>query len=103
MGSANWKDEQHHVFVELCSVEVIKGNRPTTTLNKEGWANVHKEFARLTGVTYTVRQLKNHWDAMKEDYKIFKKLKFGFSGLGWNEVTKTIEAPESWWKDRIAV
>ena len=41
--------------------------------------------------------MKNHWEKMKGDFEIFKKLKFGESGLGWNEMKKTIEAPESWW------
>ena len=30
---------------------------------------------------------------MKGDFLIFKKLKFGESGLGWIEMKKTIEAP----------
>ncbi|KAK1358543.1 hypothetical protein POM88_051799 [Heracleum sosnowskyi] len=34
---------------------------------------------------------------MKPDYQLFKKLKFGESGLGWNENTKTIEASPIWW------
>lgn len=31
---------------------------------------------------------------MKADYKTFKKLKFGQTGLRWNEMTKKFEAPE---------
>ncbi|WOH09174.1 hypothetical protein DCAR_0728629 [Daucus carota subsp. sativus] len=40
---------------------------------------------------------------MKAHFQIFKKLKYGESGLGWNEMSKTIEAPESWWTHVIQV
>ncbi|KAK1390045.1 hypothetical protein POM88_018223 [Heracleum sosnowskyi] len=95
--NAKWTDELHKLFVELCAGEVIKGNKVGTTLNKEGWVAVHTEFVRQKNVLWTMRQFKNHWEAMKPDYQLFKKLKFGESGLGWNENTKTIEASPIWW------
>ncbi|KAK1384432.1 hypothetical protein POM88_022167 [Heracleum sosnowskyi] len=95
--NAKWTDELHKLFVELCAGEVIKGNKVGTTLNKEGWVAVHTEFVRQKNVPWTMRQFKNHWEAMKPDYQLFKKLKFGESGLGWNENTKTIEASPVWW------
>lgn len=101
--SAKWTDGLHQTFVELCAAEVINGNRVGKTLNKVGWAKIHQEFCRQGNVSYNIRQLKNHWEAMKSDYHIFKKLKFGESGLGWNEVTKTIEASPIWWLQKVQV
>ncbi|KAK1352428.1 hypothetical protein POM88_053367 [Heracleum sosnowskyi] len=95
--NAKWTDELHKLFVELCDGEVIKVNKVWTTLNKEGWVAVYTEFVRQKNVPWTMRQFKNHWEAMKPDYQLFKKLKFGESGLGWNENTKTIEASLIWW------
>lgn len=101
--TANWIDSQQTAFVNICVAEVVKGNRPTTTLSKEGWRNVHAEFKRQTNVTYSVAQLKNKWDAMKGDYQIFKKLMFKDSGLGWSQASQTVLASDSWWNERIAV
>ncbi|KAK1399781.1 hypothetical protein POM88_009644 [Heracleum sosnowskyi] len=98
--NAKWTDELHKLFVELCAAEVIKGNKVGTTLNKEAWVAVHTEFVRQKNVPWTIRQFKNHWEAMKPDYQLFKKLKFGESGLGWNENTKTIEASQIWWMQK---
>lgn len=79
------------------SVEVLKGNRVGSSLSKEGWSVIEKEFTIQTNLSYTHTQFKNHWEKMKDEYKLFKKLKWGESGLGWNEATKTIEADHVWW------
>ncbi|KAL8101099.1 L10-interacting MYB domain-containing protein-like [Apium graveolens] len=101
--AAKWGDEEHDLFVRLCYGQVVKGNRPNTTLNKEGWKAVYLQFAACSGKdpVWDLRKLKNHWDAMREDYKIFRKLKFGQTGLGWNELTKQFEASDEWWKEKI--
>lgn len=101
--SAKWTDELHKFFVELCANEVIKGNRVGTYLNKEGWDAIDREFVKQKSVKFTTKQFKNHWESMKQDYKLFSQLKFGESGLGWNEMTKKIEAPDVWWIQKIEV
>lgn len=55
IGSTRWTDKLHKLFVELCVAEIIKGNRVSTTLNKEGWTAVHKELVRQENVTYTIK------------------------------------------------
>ncbi|XP_074373616.1 uncharacterized protein LOC141713958 [Apium graveolens] len=52
-------------------------------------------------LVWDLRKLKNHWDAMGGDYNFFRKLKFGQTGLGWNELTKQFEASDEWWKEKI--
>lgn len=101
--SAKWDDSSHRIYVKLCLNEVRKGNRPCTTLSKTGWANVHKEFIAITGKTYTIKQLKNHWDAMKSDWTLFDQLRQRHTVLGWNQEKKTIDADDAWWNDQIKV
>ncbi|XP_074348929.1 uncharacterized protein LOC141687522 [Apium graveolens] len=100
--SAKWGDEEHDLFVRLCYDQVVKGNKPNTTLNKEGWNAVYQQFVAHSGKdpVWDLRKLKNHWDAMREDYKNFRKLKSGKTGLGWNVLTK---ASDEWWKEKIKV
>ena len=103
MASLKWTEDLHSLFVELCATEVIKGNRIGTNLSKEAWITVHKELSAQKEVVCTHKQLKNHWEKMKDEYQTFKKLKFVESGLGWNETTKVIEATEIWWLQKIQV
>ncbi|XP_020572840.1 L10-interacting MYB domain-containing protein-like [Phalaenopsis equestris] len=47
--------------------------------------------------------MKNKWDQLKKDWKIWKDLKHGSTGLGWDLVKRTIDALEEWWAERLAV
>lgn len=100
---AKWDVKQHVLFVRLCEDEVRKGNRPNTTLSKQGWENVAAVFNQTFPVNYTLKQFKNHWDAMKCDWKLFIKLRRGHTGIGWNEAKKSIDATEEWWDARIQI
>ncbi|XP_020575945.1 L10-interacting MYB domain-containing protein-like [Phalaenopsis equestris] len=42
-------------------------------------------------------KLKNKWDQLKNDWKLWKELKRGSTGLGWDPVKRTIDAPEESW------
>ncbi|XP_020571505.1 uncharacterized protein LOC110018511 [Phalaenopsis equestris] len=48
-------------------------------------------------------KLKNKWDQLKKDWKLWKELKRGSTGLGWDPVKRTIDAPEEWWAEKLAV
>ncbi|KAL8092145.1 hypothetical protein AgCh_034439 [Apium graveolens] len=62
--AAKWGDEEHDLFVRLCYGQVVKGNRPNTTLNKEGWNVVYQQLTSRSGKdpVWDLRKLKNHWD-----------------------------------------
>ncbi|KAK8937139.1 hypothetical protein KSP39_PZI011929 [Platanthera zijinensis] len=99
--SASWENAQVHVFCDICIREIDLGNRPTTHFSKEGWKNVIDNFKARTGLTYDRAQLKNKWDQLKRDWKLWRDLKRGETGLGWNPIKKTIDASDEWWKERI--
>ncbi|XP_028553645.1 uncharacterized protein LOC114580388 [Dendrobium catenatum] len=46
-------------------------------------------------------QLKNKWDQLKKEWKLWKDLKKGAAGFGWNSKQKTIDASDEWWKGKI--
>ncbi|XP_020598605.1 L10-interacting MYB domain-containing protein-like [Phalaenopsis equestris] len=48
-------------------------------------------------------KLKNKWDQLKKDWKHWKELKRRSTGLGWDLVKRTIDAPEKWWAEKLAV
>ncbi|XP_060189259.1 uncharacterized protein LOC132618217 [Lycium barbarum] len=51
--------------------------------------------------TMIKKQMKNHWDNMKKDWILFKKLMRGETGLGWDATKNTIMADDDWWERKI--
>ncbi|XP_020597496.1 L10-interacting MYB domain-containing protein-like [Phalaenopsis equestris] len=100
---ALWEKDTKMIFCDLCLKEIERGNRPTTHFNKEGWQNIIKKFKECTGREYDRLQMKNKWDQMKKEWKIWKELKKGCTGIGWDPVKRTIDASEEWWAERLAV
>ncbi|XP_020586760.1 L10-interacting MYB domain-containing protein-like [Phalaenopsis equestris] len=101
--SAMWDREVTIIFCDLCVREVEVGNRPTTFFNKEGWGNILVKFKEMTGRDYDRMKMKNKWDQLKKDWKLWKELKQGSTGMGWDPVKRTIDAPEEWWAEKLQV
>ncbi|KAK8940705.1 hypothetical protein KSP39_PZI010644 [Platanthera zijinensis] len=47
--------------------------------------------------------MKNKWDQLKKDWKLWRELKGREMGLGWDPIGKTILALEDWWKECLKV
>ncbi|KAI0511153.1 hypothetical protein KFK09_011777 [Dendrobium nobile] len=62
-----------------------------------------KNFSEKIGREHDKVQLKNKWDQLKKDWKLWKDLKRGSTGLGWDPRRKTIDAPDEWWKEKLEV
>ncbi|KAI4299460.1 hypothetical protein L6164_032920 [Bauhinia variegata] len=97
---ATWTPEFHKIFVNICVEETLKGNRPGTHFTKEGWRNILESFYAKTGVRYDRKQVKNHWDATKKQWKTWVKL-IGDSSMKWNPETNTLHATEEDWHNYI--
>ncbi|KAK8935684.1 hypothetical protein KSP39_PZI003278 [Platanthera zijinensis] len=91
------------LFCDLCIKEIGLGNRPTTHFSKEGWKNLIAGFKERTGKNYDRMQMKNKWDHLKKDWKLWKELKHGETGLGWDPEKRTIAASEEWWTEKVKV
>ncbi|XP_024190818.2 L10-interacting MYB domain-containing protein-like [Rosa chinensis] len=100
---ATWPDEVVAIFCDIAVKEVAKGNRPGTHFDKKGWSNVIKAFKELTGRDYDKRQLKNKWDSLKNDWKLWSSLLHKETGIGWDPTRKTVDAPAEWWESKIQI
>lgn len=89
------------MFCDLCLREIALGNRPNTHFNKAGWTNLVEKFKEYTGRDYDRLQLKNKWDQLKKEWKLWKDLKKDATGFGWNSKKKTIDGSDEWWKGKI--
>ncbi|KAK8952148.1 hypothetical protein KSP39_PZI002991 [Platanthera zijinensis] len=99
--SANWESSHVLLYCDLCIREIELGNRPTTHFSKDGWKNLVTKFKERTGLLYDRAQLKNKWDQLKREWKLWRELKKGETGLGWDPIKKTIDASDEWWQERI--
>ncbi|KAK2652887.1 hypothetical protein Ddye_012743 [Dipteronia dyeriana] len=98
---AIWNDDLVAIYCEICVKEVAKGNRPGTHFDKIGWVNVVKVFKEITGRDYDKKQLKNKWDSLKTDWKLWSSLLHKETGIGWDPTKKTVDAPPEWWQSKI--
>ena len=87
----------------FCIKEILKGNRPGTHFTKDRWLKIMTNFEKETGKGFSQRQLKNRWDALKKEWKAWKKLKGEDTGLGWNPIKRTVDASDDWWESRLQV
>ncbi|PPD94280.1 hypothetical protein GOBAR_DD08703 [Gossypium barbadense] len=96
-----WDDELTLIFYELCVNEVNAGNRPTNHLNSKGWENVIALFQAKTQKNYGKPQLKNKWDTLKKEWRLWRELLKESTGIGWCPSKKTVDATEEWWAAKI--
>ncbi|XP_057981728.1 L10-interacting MYB domain-containing protein [Malania oleifera] len=97
---ANWTPAFHKIFVDLCLEQTLKGNKPGTHFTKEGWRNIADTFCKRSGLRYDKKQLKNHWDVTKEQWKVWCKL-VGTSSMKWDPNTQTFGASEEDWTNYL--
>ncbi|MBA0854189.1 hypothetical protein Goshw_027294, partial [Gossypium schwendimanii] len=93
---AIWDKRLIEIFCNICIKEILKGNRPGTHFTKDGWLKIMTNFKKETSKAYSQRQLKNMWDALKKEWKAWKKLKGKDTGLGWNPIKRTVDASDDW-------
>ncbi|KAG2292089.1 hypothetical protein Bca4012_064690 [Brassica carinata] len=82
-----WSDEMTRFLLELITL------RESKTFSK----NLKNSFQLRSIGT----KVKNRLDTLKKQYEIYRRITFGSTGLGFNSRTRSIDAPEHWWKDKI--
>ncbi|KAI3507110.1 hypothetical protein L1887_21878 [Cichorium endivia] len=96
-----WDNETLMTFITLCLNELKKGNRPGTHFNKVGWENLEKYMKEETGKAFDRKQLKNKWDNMKKDWKLYDRLMRLETGIGGSR--SVLDASPEWWEEKIKV
>ncbi|KAL1081888.1 hypothetical protein V6Z11_D09G096900 [Gossypium hirsutum] len=98
-----WDKRLTEIFCDIFIKEILKGNRLGTHFTKDGWLKIMTNFEKETSKAFSQRQLKNRWDALKKEWKAWKKLKGKDTSLGWNLIKRTVDASDDWWESRLKV
>ncbi|OMP12108.1 hypothetical protein COLO4_03464 [Corchorus olitorius] len=100
---AVWDRRLTIIFCDLCIKEISNGNRLGTHFKREGWLRLVSKFEKDVGVFYSQKQLKNRWDLLKKEWKLWKRLLGTCTELKWDPIKKTIDASDDWWDERLKV
>ncbi|GMP43146.1 hypothetical protein CsSME_00012627 [Camellia sinensis var. sinensis] len=97
---ANWDWENTRIYLELVVKEIDAGNRPHMSINPNGYRSLAKTFEAATGLTHSMKQLKNKYNQLKAEWRAWSKLmdsRKGPTGIGFDQETGFINASDEWW------
>lgn len=97
--SFNWSDEYTMIFCELCIQFIMKNGRGQSFK----WHEIQEQFQNRTKKSILSKSLKNKFDSMKRDWRLWKFLKHGETGLGWDPTTGKLNCSKEWWDMKIKV
>ena len=99
---ATWDIQLTEHFIRACLVQV--GNeRQGTSFTKKGWIAIVKQFHEESGKNYDRTQLKNRYDNLRKEWRIWYKIYGKESGVGWDNVKHNFDASDEWWENKIMV
>ncbi|XP_076908587.1 uncharacterized protein LOC143565518 [Bidens hawaiensis] len=65
------------------------------------WVSLQPEFEKIVNHKFSSdKAMKNKYDGMRKEYNLWKSLKNGETGLGWNESTRQLMCLDEWWKTK---
>ncbi|XVF06279.1 hypothetical protein REPUB_Repub06bG0033800 [Reevesia pubescens] len=98
---AVWDRNLTMIFCDLCIKEKDHNCRRGTYFKKEGWSRLVANFNKETGKEYEKSQLKNRWDLLKKEWKLWKQLKGNDTCLSWDPRKNNIDTSDEWWEKKL--
>lgn len=92
-----WNNDNTVKFCEVCIEYITKNGRGQLMR----WRDIEELFTERVGKRCNFKSLKNKYDSMKKDWRLWKFLKTGETGLGWNSTTGKIDCPDEWWENKL--
>ena len=98
-----WKElKELKAFCDLCAIQVLEGKRCGGYLKNEGVDAVIKQFGEMEKVV-THMQVKNKWDHLRKQWKLYKECFDNETRLGIDAGTGKLDASSEWSTRKIAV
>ncbi|CAE6075143.1 unnamed protein product [Arabidopsis arenosa] len=100
-----WPPSSHAIFVDVCVQESFKGNRPirrNQLYTKEAWKMILEIINRITGLGYTHKQLKNHFERTRKAWRHWCQT-IASPIMKWDANTRKFGATEEDWDKYLKV
>ncbi|KAK7274225.1 hypothetical protein RIF29_15306 [Crotalaria pallida] len=95
-----WYPKATECFITTCLEQVSQGERLGSSFTKKGWKGIVFKFNDLTGRKYDKAKLKNRYDNLRKDWRVWYNLFGKETGLGGDSVRNTVAAPDEWWESK---
>ncbi|KAL6548250.1 hypothetical protein OROGR_008671 [Orobanche gracilis] len=92
-----WTNDNIINFCEVCIDYITKNGRGQLMR----WRNIEELFTKKTNKQCNFKSLKNKFDSMKKEWRLWKFLKTGETDLGWNSTTGKLNCPDEWWEKKL--
>ncbi|CAH9103917.1 unnamed protein product [Cuscuta epithymum] len=92
-----WSNETVGIFNEICIQFILKRGRG----QQFRWKQIQALFEERTKRKCSSKSLKNKFDFMKKDWRLWKLLKRDEIGLSWNAAIGTLDCSDEWWNKKI--
>ncbi|XP_028804661.1 L10-interacting MYB domain-containing protein-like [Neltuma alba] len=73
----SWDSYTTKILIDVCVEQIVHKERQGTSFTRPGWNKITKNFQKRSGKMYDRKQLKNRFDILRKDWKLWEKLMSG--------------------------
>ncbi|XP_028798209.1 uncharacterized protein LOC114753676 [Neltuma alba] len=100
---ASWDSYTTKILIDVCVEQIVHKEWQGTSFTRPGWNKITKNFQERSGKMYDRKQLKNRFDILRNDWKLWEKLMSGETGIGYDAATNRVLASDEWWQRKLMV
>ena len=99
----SWDDKSTGIFIQACIDQIMKKERQGGSFTPAGWINIFYGFNKKSGKSVEKKQLKNKYDSLKKEWRVWDKLFAKETGISYDSVNHKVIAEDEWWERKIQV
>ncbi|KAI9119424.1 hypothetical protein K1719_010099 [Acacia pycnantha] len=96
-----WDERCTRIFLEQCIDQILKKERKGGSFTATGWINIIYGFYRNSGKSLRKKQLKNSYDCLKKEWRVWDKLFSKETGISYDSVNHKVLAEDEWWDRKV--
>ncbi|XP_028751930.1 L10-interacting MYB domain-containing protein-like [Neltuma alba] len=100
---ATWDPYTTKILIDVCAEQIMHKERQGTSFTRPDWNKIVMNFRERSGKMYDRKQLKNRFDILRKDWKLWEKLMSGETGIGYDVATNRVLAFDEWWQRKLMV
>ncbi|XP_028753440.1 L10-interacting MYB domain-containing protein-like [Neltuma alba] len=100
---ASWDPYTTKILIDVCAEQIVHKEHQGTSFTRSSWNKITESFQERSGKMYDRKQLKNRFDILRKDWKLWEKLMSGETGIGYDATTNRVLASDEWWQRKLMV